>query len=102
MDAHQQPDISHVESSAKSILPYMHKDMRIVLESTTYPGTTEELLKPIFEQSGLMCGQDFYLAFSPERVDPGNKDFKTNNTPKVVGGITPACTEVAAVMYEEI
>lgn len=102
LDAHQQPDISYVKSSAKSIVPYMHKNMLIVLESTTYPGTTEELLKPILEKSGLKCGVDFYLAFSPERVDPGNLIYKTKNTPKVIGGITPECTEVAAALYEAI
>lgn len=102
LDEYQQPDISYVKSSAESIVPYMHKDMLIVLESTTYPGTTEELLKPILEKSGLKCGEDFYLAFSPERVDPGNLIYKTKNTPKVVGGITPECTDVAAAMYEAI
>lgn len=102
LDDHQQPDISYVKASAESIVPYMHKDMLIVLESTTYPGTTEELLKPILEKSGLKCGVDFYLAFSPERVDPGNLIYKTKNTPKVVGGITPECTDVAAAMYEAI
>ena len=102
LDAHQQPDISYVKASAESIVPYMHKDMLIVLESTTYPGTTEELLKPILETSGLTCGQDFYLAFSPERVDPGNLLYKTKNTPKVVGGITPQCTDIAATLYESI
>jgi UDP-N-acetyl-D-glucosamine dehydrogenase len=102
LDAYQQPDISYVKASAESIVPYMHKDMLIVLESTTYPGTTEELLKPILEKSGLKCGEDFYLAFSPERVDPGNHLYKTKNTPKVVGGITPECTDVAAIMYEAI
>lgn len=102
LDAYQQPDISYVRASAESIVPYMHKDMLIVLESTTYPGTTEELLKPILEKSGLKCGVDFYLAFSPERVDPGNLIYKTKNTPKVVGGITLECTEVAAAMYEAI
>ena len=102
LDAYQQPDISYVKASAESIVPYMHKDMLIVLESTTYPGTTEELLKPILEKSGLKCGEDFYLAFSPERVDPGNLIYKTKNTPKVVGGITPECTDVAATMYEAI
>ncbi|MBU8915095.1 nucleotide sugar dehydrogenase [Bacillus sp. FJAT-29953] len=102
LDEHQQPDISYVKASAESIVPYMHKDMLIVLESTTYPGTTEELLKPILESSGLKCGEDFYLAFSPERVDPGNLLYKTKNTPKVVGGITPECTEVAATLYESI
>ncbi|MEL7660064.1 nucleotide sugar dehydrogenase [Acetobacterium wieringae] len=102
LDEHQQPDISYVKSSAESIVPYMHKEMLVVLESTTYPGTTEELLKPIFESSGLKCGEDFFLAFSPERVDPGNLIYKTKNTPKVTGGITPQCTEVAAAMYESI
>jgi len=102
LDAHQQPDISYVKSSTESIIPYMHKDMLIVLESTTYPGTTEELLKPILESSGLKCGTDFYLAFSPERVDPGNLIYKTKNTPKVVGGVTPKCTDIAATMYEMV
>ncbi|WP_425609219.1 nucleotide sugar dehydrogenase [Ureibacillus aquaedulcis] len=102
LDEYQQPDISYVKASAESIVPYMHKDMLIVLESTTYPGTTEELLLPILEKSGLKCGEDFFLAFSPERVDPGNLIYKTKNTPKVVGGITPECTEVAAALYESI
>lgn len=102
LDEHQQPDISYVKTSAENIVPHMHRHMLIVLESTTYPGTTEELLKPIFESSGLRCGEDFYLAFSPERVDPGNLIYKTKNTPKVVGGITPECTEVAAALYESI
>ena len=102
LDAHQQPDISYVRSSTESIMPYVHKDMLVVLESTTYPGTTEELCKPILEKSGLKCGEDFYLAFSPERVDPGNLIYKTKNTPKVVGGCTPKCTEIAAAMYETV
>ena len=102
LDAHQQPDISYVKSSTESILPHMHKDMLVVLESTTYPGTTEELLKPILESSGLKCGEDFYLAFSPERVDPGNLIYKTKNTPKVVGGCTPECTDIAATLYEAV
>lgn len=102
LDQYQQPDISYVKSAAEAIVPYMHKEMLIVLESTTYPGTTEELLKPILEKSGLVCGKDFYLAFSPERVDPGNLIYKTKNTPKVVGGITQACTDIAAVLYESI
>ena len=102
LDEYQQPDISYVRASAESIVPFMHKEMLIVLESTTYPGTTKELLLPILEKSGLKCGTDFYLAFSPERVDPGNIIYKTKNTPKVVGGITPKCTEIAATMYENI
>lgn len=103
LDKHQEPDISYVKASTESIAPYLHKDMLVVLESTTYPGTTEELLKPILEKaSGLRCGEDFYLAFSPERVDPGNLIYKTKNTPKVVGGCTPKCTDIAATMYEAV
>ncbi len=102
LDEHQQPDISYVRASTESIMPYMHRDMLVVLESTTYPGTTEELVKPILEKSGLTCGVDFYLAFSPERVDPGNLIYKTKNTPKVVGGITPECTDIAATLYEAV
>ncbi|HZK28573.1 MAG TPA: nucleotide sugar dehydrogenase [Thermoclostridium sp.] len=102
LDDHQQPDTSYIVSTANSLVPYMHTDMLIVLESTTYPGCTEELLKPILEESGLKCGKDFYLAFSPERVDPGNQIYKTRNTPKVVGGVTPACTDIAATMYKTI
>ena len=102
LDAHQQPDISYVRSSTESLMPFVHKDMLVVLESTTYPGTTEELVRPILERSGLKCGEDFYLAFSPERVDPGNLIYKTKNTPTVVGGCTSECTEVAAVMYEAV
>lgn len=102
LDKHQQPDISYVRSSTESIMPYMHKDMLVVLESTTYPGTTEELIRPILEKSGLKCGVDFFLAFSPERVDPGNLIYKTKNTPKVVGGVTPECTDIAATLYEAV
>lgn len=102
LDEYQQPDISYVQASAESIVKYLRPGMLIVLESTTYPGTTEELLKPILESTGLKVGEDFFLAFSPERVDPGNLKFKTKNTPKVVGGVTPQCTEVAATMYENI
>lgn len=103
LDDHQQPDISYVRNSAISISKHLKKGSIVVLESTTYPGTTEELLKPILEEgSGLVCGEDFYLGFSPERVDPGNKSFKTKNTPKVVGGIGEDATEVIAAMYREV
>lgn len=102
LDEHQQPDISYVRASTESIMPHLHKDMLVVLESTTYPGTTQELIKPILERSGLVCGKDFFLAFSPERVDPGNAIYKTKNTPKVVGGITPECTDIAATLYEAV
>ena len=102
LDLYKQPDLSYVVSSTKSVAQYLHKGMLVILESTTYPGTTEEVLKPILEESGLKCGEDFFLAFSPERVDPGNKQFNTKNTPKVVGGCTPECTEVAAALYRNI
>ena len=102
LDSHQQPDISYVESSAKEIAKHIKKGTMVVLESTTYPGTTEELLKPILESSGLKCGTDFYLGFSPERVDPGNKQFKTKNTPKVVGAMGENAREVIAEMYRSV
>lgn len=102
LDTHQQPDISYVKSSAEEIAKYLTKGTMVVLESTTYPGTTEELLKPILETSGLKCGEDFYLGFSPERVDPGNKQFKTKNTPKVVGAIGKDAREVIAAMYRAV
>lgn len=102
LDLYKQPDLSYVVSSTKSVAQYLHKGMLVILESTTYPGTTEEVLKPILEESGLKCGEDFFLAFSPERVDPGNKDFNTKNTPKVVGGCSEDCTEVAAALYRNI
>ncbi|MDD2595979.1 MAG: nucleotide sugar dehydrogenase [Bacteroidales bacterium] len=102
LDEHQQPDISYVESSAKSVAKFLHKNMMVVLESTTYPGTTEELIKPILESSGLKCGEDFYLGFSPERVDPGNIIYKTKNTPKVVGGLGKDASEVISAMYEAV
>lgn len=103
LDAYQQPDISYLETSSKEIAKYLTKDTMVVLESTTYPGTTEELIKPLLENgSGLVCGEDFYLGFSPERVDPGNAIYKTKNTPKVVGAIGEDATEVIAAMYREV
>lgn len=103
LDEHQQPDISYVESSAINISKFLSKDTMVVLESTTYPGTTEELIKPILEKgSGLKCEKDFYLGFSPERVDPGNVYYKTKNTPKVVGAIGKDATEVIAKMYRSV
>ena len=103
LDSHQQPDISYVKSSTEAISKYLTKGTMVVLESTTYPGTTEELIKPILEEgSGLKCGEDFYLGFSPERVDPGNLIYKTKNTPKVVGAIGKDATEVIATMYRAV
>lgn len=103
LDRHQQPDISYVRDSAASIAKYLKRGTMVVLESTTYPGTTEELLKPILEEgSGLKCGEDFYLGFSPERVDPGNLIYKTSNTPKVVGAIGADAAEVISMVYSAI
>ena len=103
LDKHQQPDISYVKNSSIEIAKYLTKGTMVVLESTPYPGTTEELIKPILEEgSGLKCGEDFYLGFSPERVDPGNLIYKTKNTPKVVGAIGEDATEVIAKMYSSV
>lgn len=103
LDSHQQPDVSFVQSSVKAIAKCLKRDTIVVLESTTYPGTTEELIKPLLEKgSGLKCGEDFYLGFSPERVDPGNLLYKTKNTPKVVGAIGKDATEVIAAMYRAV
>ena len=103
LDKHQQPDISYVRDSARAIAANLKKGTIVVLESTTYPGTTEELLKPILEEgSGLKCGEDFYLGFSPERVDPGNLVYKTSNTPKVVGAIGEDAAEVISAVYRAI
>ncbi|MBC8542415.1 nucleotide sugar dehydrogenase [Bianquea renquensis] len=103
LDAHQQPDISYVKNSAINIAKYLKKETMVVLESTTYPGTTEELIKPILEEgSGLRCGDDFYLGFSPERVDPGNLVYHTKNTPKVIGAIGRDATEVIGAMYRAV
>lgn len=103
LDKHQEPDISYVKSSTEAISKHLSRDTMVVLESTTYPGTTEELLLPILEEgSGLKCGEDFYLGFSPERVDPGNLIYKTKNTPKVVGAVGKDATEVISAMYREV
>jgi UDP-N-acetyl-D-glucosamine dehydrogenase len=93
------PDMSYIVSAAEQIAKYLHPGLLIVLESTTYPGTTAELLQPMFEATGLKAGRDFFLAFSPERVDPANEKFNTRNTPKVVGGTTPDCCAVATALY---
>ena len=103
LDKYQQPDISYVEKSTTDVSKHLKKGSIVVLESTTYPGTTEELMLPILEEgSGLKCGEDFFLAFSPERVDPGNKVYKTKNTPKVIGGVGEDSTEVAAALYRNV
>lgn len=95
----KEPDISHILVSCDQIAKYTRKGQIIILESTTYPGTTDEVIKPIFEQGGMKAGKDFYLAFSPERVDPGNPQFLTKNICKIVGGVTPGCTKRAVELY---
>jgi UDP-N-acetyl-D-glucosamine dehydrogenase len=96
------PDLSYIVSATEHILDYLHKDMLLVLESTTYPGTTAEVLAPMVEGKGFRVGKDIFLAFSPERVDPGNAQYTTKNIPKVVGGVTPQCTRVAATLYRGV
>ena len=96
------PDISYIQSAVGSIAASMHSDLLVVLESTTYPGTTEEVILPLLSENGFVVGKDFFLAFSPERVDPGNPTFNTINIPKVVGGVTSNCTEVACHLYGQV
>jgi len=100
LDEMKEPDTSFMESAARQIAPFLRPEMLVTLESTTYPGTTEEIVQPILESFDLKVGKDLYLAFSPERVDPGNPVYQTKNTPKVVGGVTAACTTAAVAFYE--
>jgi UDP-N-acetyl-D-glucosamine dehydrogenase len=96
------PDLSYVAAATQSVLGSLRPGQLIVLESTTYPGTTRDVLRPVLEQSGLKAGEDFFLCFSPERVDPGNPVWHTRNTPKVIGGLTPACLEMGAALYSRV
>ncbi len=96
------PDISYIVASVEAVSKNFKKGQLVVLESTTYPGTTEEVVRPILEQKGRKVGKDFYLAFSPERIDPGNAHYQTSNIPKIIGGITPQCTEMAMALYGSI
>lgn len=95
------PDVSYIVAAATEVARYLHKGQLVILESTTYPGTTDELVLPMLAESGLVVGKDFFLAFSPERVDPGNPNFNTRNIPKVVGGVTETCTHVAVQLYRQ-
>jgi len=95
------PDMSYIDAACRQIARYLHPGMLVILESTTYPGTTEEFMLPMLEQSGLRVGQEFFLCFSPERVDPGNLRYQTRTIPKVVGGVTPACTRLGAWLYQQ-
>jgi len=102
LSAQREPDLSIVKAAASEIALRLVKGQVVVLESTTYPGTTRECVQPILERSGLKAGKDFHLAFSPERVDPGRADWTTKNTPKLIGGLTPQCTDRAAALYGEV
>ncbi len=102
LDGHGSPDLSYVINSTISIAENLRKGQLVILESTTYPGTTDAEMRPILEAGGLRAGRDFFLAFSPEREDPGNKSFSTATTPKVVGGLTPDCLRVAKALYDQI
>jgi UDP-N-acetyl-D-glucosamine dehydrogenase len=102
LDKYQQPDSSYVRASVKSLAENISKDTLVILESTTYPGTTREIVVPAFEEKGFEVGKNVFVAFSPERVDPGNETYKTNNTPKVVGGMTETCNELSKVFYNQI
>ncbi|MEW6730720.1 MAG: nucleotide sugar dehydrogenase [Acidobacteriota bacterium] len=95
------PDLSYIIAAVDQIKKYLRRGQLVILESTTYPGTTEEILLPIFSEKGFKVGEDFFLAFSPERIDPGNSTYNTHNIPKVVGGVTPRCTELAASLYRQ-
>lgn len=100
LDEFKVPNISYIRSAAEKVKGYLHREQIIILESTTYPGTTEEILLPLFEETGLKIGKDFYLAFAPERIDPGNS-MPINDVPKVVGGITPKCRDLAVLFYRQ-
>ncbi|HRI55947.1 MAG: nucleotide sugar dehydrogenase [Anaerolinea sp.] len=101
-DAMKTPDLAFIVAAAEGIAPHLHRGQMVILQSTTYPGTTEEIVQPILEQGGLRAGQDFHLVFSPERIDPGNQQYSAHNTPKVVGGLTPACTELACALFSHL
>ena len=98
----KEPDISYILAAAEQVKAHLHSPQLVVLESTTYPGTTDEVVLPMLKETGLVLDQDFYLAFSPERVDPGNKQFQTHNIPKVIGGVSAASTEIASALYQTI
>src|SRR6516165_4137620 len=98
----KQPDLSYVVTAVTQLVPHLHRGQLVILESTTYPGTTQEVVKPILERSGLVAGRDFHLAFSPERLDPGNRNRGIRTVPKIVGGLTSGCTETACLLYQQV
>ncbi len=95
----KEPDMTYIVQALEALRPHLHADLLLVLESTTYPGTTEDLMVPLVEEAGFKVGEEVFVAFSPERIDPGNPKYKVHNTPKVIGGVTPACTELAKTLY---
>ncbi len=97
----REPDMTYIMQALEALRPHLHPGMLLVLESTTYPGTTEDLIVPLVEEAGFKVGEEVFVAFSPERIDPGNPTFKVHNTPKVIGGVTPACTELAKTLYSQ-
>jgi len=99
LSKHRDPDVSYIMAAAREVARHVHRGMLVILESTTYPGTTEELILPLLQRGRMRVGRDFFLAFSPERVDPGNPEFTTRSIPKVVGGMTPTCTDLAVRLY---
>ena len=101
LNLNKQPDLSYIERAASCVLEYLHCGTLIILQSTTFPGTTNDIVKPILERSGMHCGKEFFLAFSPERVDPGNTQFNAINTPRVVGGVSEACVDNAVLFYHQ-
>ncbi|HNS02486.1 MAG TPA: nucleotide sugar dehydrogenase [Anaerolineae bacterium] len=101
-DAMKTPDLAFIIAAAEGIAPHLHRGQMVILQSTTYPGTTEEIVQPILERGGLRAGHDFHLVFSPERIDPGNQQYSAHNTPKVVGGLTPTCTELACTLFSHL
>ncbi len=102
LNKHREPDMTYIEKTCETIYPYLHRDQLVILESTTYPGTTDEIVKPILEKSGLRVGEDLRLAFSPEREDPGNPNFSTSRIPKVVGGYDSESLEIAVTLYRQV
>lgn len=102
LDHHREPDLSFIKNSGKEVAKFIRAGQFISLESSTYPGTTEEILQPLFEEKGLKVGEDFFLAFSPEREDPNNPNYSTSTIPKVVGGVTPSCLEIACKLYDQV
>ena len=102
LDHHREPDLTFIKKSGEQVAEFIHAGQFISLESSTYPGTTEEILQPLFEAKGLKVGEDFFLAFSPEREDPNNPSYSTSTIPKVVGGVTPACLEIAQKIYDQV